>query len=165
MEKLFVWYRSIRMSLMPGCVWPQSLHWRTCRECKFVTNSESCADESGLERRLGIELVRDVDALQQTKRMNYEQAIGELRRNEEKPWRNYSLSNLITRHREARKVERSRRRFAEQFKASPISQAMGTVFGVGLPTKIQAIKIIGDGNRPRDFCVGHALLLSSCPCH
>ena len=81
---------------------------------------------------LGIELVRDVAAPQQTKKMNYEQAIQELRKNKKKPWRNYSLPNLITRHREARKVEQRRRRFAEQFKASPISQAMGTVFGVGL---------------------------------
>jgi len=81
---------------------------------------------------LGIELVRDVDALQQTKKMNYEQAIKELRKNEEKPWRNYSVPNLITRHREARKVEQRRRRIAEQLKASPFSQAMGTVFGVGL---------------------------------
>ena len=49
-----------------------------------------------------------------------------------KPWRTYTLANLITRHREARKVEQHRRRFAEQLKASPISQAMGAVFGVGL---------------------------------
>ena len=81
---------------------------------------------------LGIELVRDVDALRQTKKMNYEQAIKELRKNKEKPWRTYTLPNLITRHREARKVEQHRRRFAEQLKASPISQAMGAVFGVGL---------------------------------
>jgi hypothetical protein len=81
---------------------------------------------------LGIELVRDVAALQQNKKMNYEQAIEELQKNKKKPWRNYSLPNLITRHREARKVEQRRRRFAEQFKASPLSQAMGTVFGVGL---------------------------------
>ena len=81
---------------------------------------------------LGIELVRDVDALRQTKKMNYEQAIKELRKNKEKPWQTYTLPNLITRHREARKVEQHRRRFAEQLKASPLSQAMGAVFGVGL---------------------------------
>src|SRR5258706_6885147 len=43
---------------------------------------------------LGIELVRDVDALRQTKKINYEQAIKELRRDKEKPWRAYSLPNL-----------------------------------------------------------------------
>jgi hypothetical protein len=79
---------------------------------------------------LGLELVRDVAALQQTKKMNYEQAIKELRK--KKPWQNYSLPNLITRHREARKVEQRRRRIAEHLKASRISQAMGTVFGVSL---------------------------------
>ena len=80
---------------------------------------------------LGIELVRDVAALQQAKKMNYKQAIAGASK-EEKPWRAYTLPNLITRHREARKVEQHRRRLAEQLKASPISQAMGTVFGVGL---------------------------------
>jgi hypothetical protein len=81
---------------------------------------------------LGIELVRDVDALRQTKKMSYEQAIEELQKNKNKPWRTYTLPNLITRDREARKVEQNRRRIAELLKASPISQAMGAVFGVGL---------------------------------
>ena len=81
---------------------------------------------------LDIELVRDVAALRQTKKMNYEQAIEELQTHKEKPWRAYTLPNLITRHREARKVEQRRRRLAEQLKASPISEAMGAVFGVGL---------------------------------
>ena len=81
---------------------------------------------------LGIQLIRDVAALQKTKKVTYQEAIAELRMNKEKPWGTYTTPNLITRHREARKVEQSRRRFAEQFKASPISQAMGTVFGVGL---------------------------------
>ena len=64
--------------------------------------------------------------------MNYEQAIKKLRKDKEKPWQAYTLPNLITRHREARKVEQHLRRFAEQLKASPLSQAMGAVFGVGL---------------------------------
>jgi hypothetical protein len=81
---------------------------------------------------LGIELVRDVAALQQAKKMDNEQAIEELRKDKEKPWRTYSLPNLITRHREARRLEQGRRRFAEQLKTSPISEAMGAVFGVGL---------------------------------
>ena len=81
---------------------------------------------------LGLELVRDVDALRQTKKMTYEQAIKELRKNKKKPWLTYSLPNLITRHREARRVEQNRQRLAEQLKASPISQAMGTVLGMGL---------------------------------
>jgi hypothetical protein len=84
---------------------------------------------------LGIELVRDVDALRQIKKLTYEQAIEELRKNKKKPWRTYSLPNLIARDREARKVEQNRRRLAELLKASPISQAMGTVFGMGLTSK------------------------------
>ena len=81
---------------------------------------------------LGPELVRDVDALRQTKKMTYEQAIEELRKNKKKPWLTYSLPNLITRHREARRVEQNRQRLSKQLKASPISQAMGTVLGMGL---------------------------------
>jgi hypothetical protein len=79
---------------------------------------------------LGIELVRDVEALQQTKKLNTEQAIEELRKKE--PWLTYTQANLITRHREARKMEEDRRRLTEQFRASPLSQAMGAVFGMGL---------------------------------
>lgn len=51
---------------------------------------------------LGIELVRDVAALRQIRKLNYRQAIEELHRH--KPWRAYTIANLITRHREARKV-------------------------------------------------------------
>ena len=49
---------------------------------------------------LGSELVRDVAALQQTKKLNHKQAITELQK--EKRWRAYSIANLITRHRAAR---------------------------------------------------------------
>jgi hypothetical protein len=82
---------------------------------------------------LGIELVRDVEALQKTRKLNHEQAIEELRK--DKHWSSYTQSNLLARHREARKVEQHRRYLAERFKASPISQAMGAVFGVGLSPK------------------------------
>jgi len=124
--------RSIRMSLMPGCPWPSSLRWRTCRECKFVANPRKLRGRKpSWKDGLGIELVRDVDALRQTKKINYEQAIKELRRDKEKPWRAYSLPNLIARHRDARKAEQHRRHFAERFKPSPISQAMGSVFWSG----------------------------------
>jgi hypothetical protein len=81
---------------------------------------------------LGIELVREIDALQQTNNMNYEQAIAVLRKDKEKAWRKYTLPNLITRHREARRLEQHRRRLVEQSKASPLSQAMGAVLGMGL---------------------------------
>jgi hypothetical protein len=53
---------------------------------------------------LDSELVRDVAALQQAKKLNYKQAIAEL--HEQKRWRHYSISNLITRHREARNDRR-----------------------------------------------------------
>src|SRR5262249_6066703 len=78
---------------------------------------------------LGSELVRDVDALRTTEKMNDKQAIETLRNDKNKRWGSYSQSNLITRHREARKVEQDPRHFAER---SSISQAMGTVFGVGV---------------------------------
>ncbi|MET4240778.1 hypothetical protein [Bradyrhizobium sp. RT10b] len=79
---------------------------------------------------LGIELVRDVAELQRTKRLNDEKAIKELHK--KKRWSAFTVPNLITRHREARKVEQRRLRLAQQLKASPVSQAMGAVFGVGL---------------------------------
>ena len=133
MEKLFDWYSidpdepdagmclAVKLALahVPGMQVRHELRKRRGRKPSWKDG-------------LGIELVRDVDALQQAKKMNYAQAIDELRENEEKPWRAYSLANLITRHREARKVEQHRRRFAEQLKSSPISQAMGAVFGMGL---------------------------------
>ena len=68
-------------------------------------------------------LVREVHAMSKKSRANKSNFPG---------WRTYTLPNLITRHREARKAEQNRRRLAEQLKASPISQAMGAVFGVGL---------------------------------
>lgn len=80
---------------------------------------------------LGSELVRDVTALQQTKKLNHKQAIAELKKNKEKPWRAYTLPNLITRHREARKLEQHhRRRLAEQLMASPLWK-LGAMFGMG----------------------------------
>ena len=59
------------------------------------------------------------------------QAIEKLRHDKKKRWGSYTQANLVTRHREARKEEQRRRYLAEQFKASPISQAMGAVFGMG----------------------------------
>jgi hypothetical protein len=79
---------------------------------------------------LAMQLVRDVAELRRTKRLNYEEAIKELHKR--KRWSAYTVPNLITRHREARKVEERRLRLAEQLKASPVSQAMGAVFGVHL---------------------------------
>ena len=75
---------------------------------------------------LGSELVRDVAALQ-TEKMNYNQAIAELKKDKEKPWRAYTLPNLIARHREARKVEQQCRRLAV---ASPLWK-LGAMFGMG----------------------------------
>ncbi len=131
MEKLFDWYSigsdepdagmclAVKLALahVPGM--------QVCHELRKRGRKRSWKDG------LGIELVRDVDALRQAKKMTYEQAIEELQKNK-KPWGTYTLANLITRHREARKVEQRRRRLAEQLKASPVSQAMGAVFGVGL---------------------------------
>jgi len=74
---------------------------------------------------LGSELVRDVAALQQTKKLNHKQAIAELHK--EKPWRAYTIPNLITRHREARK---DRRRLTEQLLGSPLWK-LGAMFGRG----------------------------------
>jgi hypothetical protein len=78
---------------------------------------------------LGIQLIRDVAALQQTKTVTYQQAIVELRMNKEKPWRAYTASNLITRHREARKVEQHHRRLFEQCNGSSLSQLLRAAYG------------------------------------
>jgi hypothetical protein len=77
---------------------------------------------------MGFELVRDVAELQSTKEMNYAHAIAELRKNKEKPWHRYTPSNLITRHREARKVAQNRRRLVEQLETSPLWK-LGVMFG------------------------------------
>lgn len=66
---------------------------------------------------LGSELVRDVAALQQAKKLNHKQAIAEL--HEEKRWKAYSISNLITRHREARN---DRRRSTELLPLSKLGE-------------------------------------------
>ena len=116
MEKLFDWYS----------IDPDEPDAGMCLALKLAM-----AHVPGMQVRHELRKLH-VAALQQNKKLNYEQAIEELQKNKKKPWRNYSLPNLITRHREARKVEQRRRRFAEQFKASPLSQAMGTVYGVGL---------------------------------
>jgi hypothetical protein len=76
---------------------------------------------------LGSELIRDVAALQQTKKLNHKQAIAELQKDKKKPWRVYTTANLITRHREARK---SGRRLTEQLLASPLWK-LGAMFGKG----------------------------------
>jgi hypothetical protein len=79
---------------------------------------------------LWLELVRDVDALPPDKKLNFEQAIGELRKDKEKPWRTYTKANLITRYREARKLEQRRRRIAELLMRRRF-QAMGAILGMG----------------------------------
>jgi hypothetical protein len=66
---------------------------------------------------LGSELVRDVAALQQAKNLNHKQAIAELHK--EKRWKAYSISNLITRHREARN---DRRRLTEFLPLSKLGE-------------------------------------------
>jgi hypothetical protein len=78
---------------------------------------------------LSIELIRDVAALQKTKKMTYQQAIVELRMNKEKPWGAYTAPNLITRHREARKVEQHYRRLFEQWNGSPLSPLLSAAYG------------------------------------
>jgi hypothetical protein len=79
---------------------------------------------------LGSKLRREVAALQRSKNVNYKQAIAELRENKEKPWRTYTLSNLITRHREARKVEQDGGRLFKYLMALPLSN-LGAMFGMG----------------------------------
>jgi hypothetical protein len=78
---------------------------------------------------LGIQLIRDVAALQKTKKVTYQEAIAELRMNKEKPWGAYTAPNLITRHREARKVEQHDRRSFEQWNGSPLSQLLRAAYG------------------------------------
>ncbi|QHO76247.1 hypothetical protein ACH79_30230 [Bradyrhizobium sp. CCBAU 051011] len=129
MDQLFDWY-----SINPGE--PDAWMYLAVRlASEHVPGMQVRHKRRGRKRTwkdgLGIELIRDVDALRQSKKMNYEQAIKELQKNKDK-WRTYTYSNLITRDREARRVEQRRRRLAEQLMASPLSQAMGSVFGAGL---------------------------------
>jgi hypothetical protein len=132
MEKLFDWYSIDPDEPDAGMCLAVKLAWAHVPGMQVRHELRKRGRKPSWKDGLGIELVRDVAALRQTKKMTYEQAIAELRKNKEKPWQTYSLPNRITRHREARKVEQNRRRFAEQLKASPISQAMGAVFGMGL---------------------------------
>jgi hypothetical protein len=130
MEKLFDWYSIDPDDPDPGMCLAVKLALAHVPGMQVRHELRKRGRKRSWKDGLGIELVREVAALQQTKKMSYEQAIEELRK--KSPWSAYTPANLITRHREARTVEQRRRRFAEQFKASPLSQAMGTVFGVGL---------------------------------
>src|SRR5262245_28863651 len=130
MEKLFDWYSidpdepdagmclavTLALAHVPGM---QVLHEPQKRRGR----------KRSWEDGLGSELVRDVDALRQNETMNDKQAIETLRNDKKSRWSSYSQANLIARHREARQVERDPRRFAER---SSFSQAMGTVFGMGI---------------------------------
>lgn len=88
---------------------------------------------------LGIELVRDVEAVRAKRSINTEEAIRALMKDKAKAWHVYSEENLITRHREARRAEQKRRIMAEQLLASPTSQVMGGLFGIS-PEKTDGIK-------------------------
>jgi hypothetical protein len=130
MDQLFNWY-----SIDPGE--PDAWMYLAVRlASEHVPGMQVRHKRRGRKRTwkdgLGIELVCEVAALRQDKKLTYKQAIETLRRNKEKRWRSHTFANLITRHREARKVEQRRRHLVEQLKTLRISQAMGTVFGVDL---------------------------------
>ena len=142
MEKLFVWYSidpdepdagmclaaKLALAHVPGMQVRHELR-------KLRGRKRSWKDG------LGIELVRDVDALQQTKRMNYEQAIGsfERMRRSRGGTTRFPTSSLATeKHARWNKVvgaspNNSRRRQSRK----PWGRCSGWVS----PTKIQAIKI------------------------
>ena len=114
---------------------------------------------------LGIELVRDVDALQQTKKMNYEQAIKELRKNKKKPWQ--SLHASQPHHSPSRSTQGGTKSSAHR--RTPKGVANFASHGDGVRggsdrRKFKRSKLVGDENRPRDFCVGGARVLSGCSC-
>jgi hypothetical protein len=82
---------------------------------------------------LGVELVRDVEALQAQRVMTTKEAIQALRKNKTKGWHDFTEQNLTTRHREARTAERKRRIMAQQLMVSPPSPMMGGIFGLSPP--------------------------------
>ena len=57
---------------------------------------------------LAVELLRDVEALRAQKRISISAAIRILCEDKNSPWRKFTEGNLVTRHREARKIERQR---------------------------------------------------------
>jgi hypothetical protein len=87
---------------------------------------------------LGIELVRNVEAVQARGSMTTQDAIRQLRKDKAKGWHLYTEQNLITRHREARRAEQRRRILAKQLMDSPKLSIMGGIFGRGFdePTEL-----------------------------
>jgi hypothetical protein len=78
---------------------------------------------------LGIELIRDVEAVQAKQRGTMQDAIRALLKDKKKGWHSYTEASLLTRHREARKAEQKRRTMAKALMASPGSKLMGGIFG------------------------------------
>jgi hypothetical protein len=132
MEKLFDWYSIDPDDPDPGMVLAVKLALAHVPGMRVLQEPQKRRGrkrtwKDGLDR----ELLRDVDALRQTEKLNYEGAIEKLRKDKKKRWGSYTQANLIARHRDARTVEQHRQYLAEQLKTSPISQAMGAVFRVG----------------------------------
>jgi hypothetical protein len=73
---------------------------------------------------LGDDLVRDVEALTAKRKMTIEDAIKKLRTDSSK-WRRYTVPNLITRDREARREQKERDRLASELKKSGLIAGLG----------------------------------------
>ena len=113
LNKLFEWYRIDPNGPDAGMHLALKLAFAHVPGMQFRVEHRKRGRKPTWKDGLGSELVRDVAALQQAKKLNHKQAIAALHK--EKRWRAYSIANLITRHREAR-----RRRSTEQF--SPLSK-------------------------------------------
>jgi hypothetical protein len=73
---------------------------------------------------LGDDLVRDVEALTAKRKMTIEDAIKKLRTDSSK-WRRYTVPNLITRDREARREQKERDRLVSDLKKSGLIAGFG----------------------------------------
>ena len=101
-NKLFDWYRIDPNGPDAGMHLALKLAMAHVPGMQFRVEHRKRGRKPTWKDGLGSELVRDVAALQQAKKLNHKQAIAALHK--EKRWRAYSIANLITRHREARVV-------------------------------------------------------------
>jgi hypothetical protein len=74
--------------------------------------------EARWQSELGPKLVSDVETIlaQAQRKMSYKKAIQLLLEDKSKGWSTYTLENLITRHREARRLELEQKRVAEEMR-------------------------------------------------
>jgi hypothetical protein len=73
------------------------------------------------------DLVRDVASLKGQRKITTADAIKQLQADPSKIWSRYTIPNLVTRHREAQRVIRERRRFASALAESGLIAGLGSI--------------------------------------